>query len=65
MEAAGGRCLPCSVDICDEDQVQAAVDKAIEVFGGIDVLINSASAPTDTPTNRYVPELLVECIMSS
>ena len=56
VEAVGGRCLPCSVDICDENQIQAVVDKAIEVFGGIDVLINSASAPTDTPTNKYVLE---------
>ena len=53
MEAAGGRCLPCVVDIRDEDQVQAAVDKAVETFGGIDILIN-ASAPAaignmDTP----------------
>ena len=53
MEAAGGRCLPCIVDIRDEDQVQAAVDKAVETFGGIDILIN-ASAPAaignmDTP----------------
>ena len=53
MEAAGGRCLPCTVDIRDENQVQAAVDKAVETFGGIDILIN-ASAPAaignmDTP----------------
>ena len=44
MEAAGGRCLPCIVDIRDEDQVQAAVDKAVETFGGIDILVNNASA---------------------
>ena len=53
VEAAGGRCLPCIVDVRDEDQVQAAVDKAVETFGGIDILIN-ASAPAaignmDTP----------------
>ena len=34
IEAAGGKCLPCAVDIRYEDQVQAAVDKAIETFGG-------------------------------
>ena len=58
MEAAGGRCLPCIVDIRDENQVQAAVDKAVETFGGIDILIN-ASMPAaignmDTPAVRLV-----------
>ena len=44
MEDAGGRCLPCVVDVRDEEQVQAAVDKAVETFGGIDILVNNASA---------------------
>ena len=34
IEAAGGKCLPCAVDIRFEDQVQAAVDKAVATFGG-------------------------------
>ena len=44
MRAAGGQGLACVTDIRNEEQVQAAVDKAIETFGGIDILINNASA---------------------
>lgn len=44
MEAAGGKALPVVVDIRFEDQVQAAVDQAIQTFGGIDILVNNASA---------------------
>jgi len=51
IEAAGGKCLPLQVDIRDERQVAAAVAQAVEHFGGIDILINNASAIglTDTP----------------
>jgi len=34
VEAAGGKALPCVVDIRDEQQVGAAVQKAVETFGG-------------------------------
>ncbi len=44
MQAGGGQGLACVADIRFEEQVQAAVDKAVETFGGIDVLINNASA---------------------
>lgn len=44
IEAAGGKALPIQVDIRFEDQIQAATQKAAEKFGGIDVLINNASA---------------------
>ena len=44
MEAAGGKALPLIVDIRFEDQVKGAVEKTIETFGGIDILINNASA---------------------
>ncbi len=44
IQDAGGRALACVADIRFEDQVQAAVDKAVEMFGGIDILINNASA---------------------
>ena len=50
IEANGGKALPLTVDIRYEDQVQAAVDKTVEVFGGIDILVNNASAISLTGT---------------
>ncbi|KAM9700031.1 hydroxysteroid dehydrogenase-like protein 2 [Menidia menidia] len=50
VEAAGGRALPCVVDIRDELQIGAAVQKAVEKFGGIDILVNNASAISLTGT---------------
>ncbi len=50
MEAAGGKALALKVDIRDEEQVNAAVAKAVEAFGGIDVLVNNASAINLRPT---------------
>jgi citronellol/citronellal dehydrogenase len=50
IEAAGGRCLPLQVDIRDELQVAEAARRAAEKFGGIDVLVNNASAINLTPT---------------
>jgi len=44
MEAAGGKALAVKVDVRDEEQVKAAVQKAVEAFGGIDILVNNASA---------------------
>lgn len=44
MIAAGGQALALACDIRDEAQVKAAIDKAVETFGGIDILINNASA---------------------
>ncbi|MFO0577618.1 MAG: NAD(P)-dependent oxidoreductase [Polyangia bacterium] len=44
IEAAGGRALPCVVDVRDENQIQEAVKQAVQTFGGIDILINNASA---------------------
>ena len=44
MEQAGGKALPIQCDIRFEDQIQNVVDKAVEAFGGIDILINNASA---------------------
>src|SRR5678815_4407049 len=41
IEAAGGKALACIVDVRSEDQIQAAVAKAVETFGGIDVLVNN------------------------
>jgi citronellol/citronellal dehydrogenase len=58
MEAAGGKALACAVDIRFEDQIQAAVAKAVETFGGIDILVNNASAISlagtlETPLKRF------------
>jgi len=44
IEKLGGKALPLVVDIRDESQVLEAVEKAVQTFGGIDVLINNASA---------------------
>ena len=44
LKLVGGKALPIQVDIRFEEQVQAAVQKAVEVFGGIDIVINNASA---------------------
>ncbi|HET7635979.1 MAG TPA: NAD(P)-dependent oxidoreductase [Burkholderiales bacterium] len=50
VEAAGGRALALKLDVRDGDAVRAAVDKAAEVFGGIDILVNNASAILLAPT---------------
>jgi citronellol/citronellal dehydrogenase len=51
IEAAGGQALPVQCDIRDDASVQAAVAKAVERFGGIDILVNNASAISLTPTS--------------
>lgn len=48
--AAGGQALPVPTDIRDENAVAAAVAAGVERFGGIDVLVNNASAISLTPT---------------
>ena len=50
VEAAGGQALQVQTDIRDEAAVQAAVAQAVERFGGIDILVNNASAINLTPT---------------
>ena len=50
MREAGGQALACVVDIRSEEMVQDAVDKTITEFGGIDILINNASAISLTST---------------
>ena len=50
MVAAGGRALPCPVDIRFEDQILQAVAQAVATFGGIDILVNNASAISLTGT---------------
>ncbi len=58
IEAAGGKALPVECDIREEEQVQAAIRTAAERFGGLDVLVNNASAiwlagTIETPMKRY------------
>jgi citronellol/citronellal dehydrogenase len=58
IEAGGGNALAVPTDIRSENQVQAAVQRAVEHFGGIDILVNNASAiflagTADTPIKRF------------
>jgi citronellol/citronellal dehydrogenase len=58
IEAAGGQALPLQCDIRDEQSVQEAVAKTVERFGGIDILVNNASAISltrtpETPMKRF------------
>jgi citronellol/citronellal dehydrogenase len=58
IEAAGGKALALQTDIRDEAQVDAAIAAAVAHFGGIDILINNASAISltntmDTPMKRF------------
>ena len=50
IRAAGGAALAIQCDLRDENQISAAVDQAAKEFGGIDILINNASAINLTPT---------------
>lgn len=52
VEAAGGKALAVQVDIRDEAQIAAAVQQAVDKFGGIDVVINNASAISLTNTEK-------------
>jgi citronellol/citronellal dehydrogenase len=51
IEAAGGQALPVPTDIRDEAAVAAAVAQGVKRFGGIDILVNNASAISLTPTD--------------
>lgn len=58
IEEAGGKALALQLDIREETKVYEGVEKAVSVFGGIDVLVNNASAiflakTLDTPMKRY------------
>jgi citronellol/citronellal dehydrogenase len=50
IEKAGGKALPIVCDIRFEDQVEAAVAKTVEAFGGLDICVNNASAISLTPS---------------
>lgn len=58
VEAAGGQALAVQCDIRDEANVEAAVAQAVDRFGGVDAVVNNASAifprgTADTPMKRY------------
>lgn len=58
VDEAGGHALACAVDVRHEDEIAAAVAAAVARFGGIDVLVNNASAISltrtiDTPMKRF------------
>jgi citronellol/citronellal dehydrogenase len=58
VEAAGGKALALKVDIREEEQVRDAVERAVERFGGIDIVVNNASAiwlagTEQTPMKRF------------
>ncbi|XP_071126791.1 hydroxysteroid dehydrogenase-like protein 2 [Mytilus edulis] len=50
VEDLGGKCLPCIVDVRSEEEVRKAVEDAVQKFGGIDILVNNASAISLTGT---------------
>ena len=50
IEAAGGKALAIQCDIRDEAQIEGAIAQTVESFGGLDILINNASAINLTPT---------------
>ncbi|MEO5860888.1 MAG: NAD(P)-dependent oxidoreductase [Burkholderiales bacterium] len=56
IEAAGGKPLPLQVDVREENQIYDAVNKAVEAFGGIDILVNNASALSLTNVQSTTPK---------
>lgn len=56
MEDAGGKCLACAVDIRNDGAIQSAMKEAADKFGGIDILINNASAISLTGTAATDPK---------
>ncbi|HJS54832.1 MAG TPA: SDR family NAD(P)-dependent oxidoreductase, partial [Chitinophagaceae bacterium] len=56
IENAGGKALPVQCDIRFEDQIHLAVEKTVARFGGIDIVINNASAISLTPTEQTEPK---------
>jgi citronellol/citronellal dehydrogenase len=52
IEKAGGRALPLAVDVRDEAAVKEAIDKTADTFGGVDIVVNNASAIQLTPVRE-------------
>lgn len=64
VEKAGGKALPLRVDVRFEEEIKAAVEQAVRQFGGLDILVNNASAlfiagTLDTPMKRF--DLIFAC----
>jgi citronellol/citronellal dehydrogenase len=58
VEAAGGKALACIVDVRMEEQIRAAIEETVRTFGGLDILVNNASAisltgTVETPLKRF------------
>src|SRR5690606_34898400 len=58
IEAAGGRALPLVVDVRNEEEVASAITRTAETFGGLDIVVNNASAiqltgTRDTDMKRF------------
>ncbi len=49
IASAGGQALPLVVDVRDEAQVKSAIERTVETFGGLDIVVNNASAVSRTP----------------
>lgn len=56
IEAAGGHALPIVGDVRDADSIEGAVARVVEAFGGIDVVVNNASAIVPLPSSRLTPK---------
>ena len=56
IEATGAKVLPLQCDIRYEEQIDAAVEHTVKAFGGIDILINNASAINLAPTEQTEPK---------
>lgn len=53
VESVGGHCLPIQCDLRDEESVRNAFEKTIQQFGGLDVLVNNASAISLTGISTF------------
>jgi len=58
IEKAGGKALACICDVRFEEQIRESVEKAVKTFGGLDILVNNASAihltgTVDTPLKKF------------
>ena len=62
MEEAGGKALACAVDIRDENAVMASIEETVKTFGGIDIVVNNASAISLTGTEVSFSDYVSPCL---